>query len=155
MHHNNPAAAVSSCNSVSPRGGRMTIDDVSIGRNFFDAVFHFFFFLLCDMGFYYSLFYFTTRRGWESDSERRIRQRRHTTKQITPDPERPLRETRRDSELDRRSLNDYTNAREGRGRWEGGSKKSPVDRAWPRAPFSLRVFFQLSYFLIKLSSGFI
>lgn len=35
------------------------------------------------MGFYYSLFYFTTRRGWESDSQRRIRRRRHTTKQTT------------------------------------------------------------------------
>lgn len=59
----------------------------------------------------------------------------------TPDPERPLRDTRRDSELDRRSLNDYTNAREGRGRWEGGSKNRLWAEQRPRAPFSLRVYF--------------
>lgn len=117
-----------------------------LGGIFDAAFFTFYFFLLCDMGFYYSLFYFTTRRGWESDSQRRIRRRRQTTKtNNTPDPERPLRETRRDSELDRRSLNDYTNAREGRGRWEGGSKSRLWAEQRPRAPYSLRVlFFKLS-----------
>lgn len=77
------------------------------------------------------------------------------TNKYTPDPERPLRETRRDSKLDRRSLNDYTNAGEGRGRWEGGSKSRLWTEEGPALPFLYEFFSALSYFLIKQSSGFI
>ncbi|UKZ88331.1 uncharacterized protein TrAFT101_004092 [Trichoderma asperellum] len=135
----------------------MTIDDVSIGRDFFDAVFHFFFFLLCDMGFYYSLFYFTTRRGWESDSERRIRQRRHTTKQITHLIRKGLYEKLDGtlSWIDAVSMIIPMLERGG-----GDGKEEAKSRLWteqgPALPFLYEFFFSaLSYFLIKRSSGFI
>lgn len=122
----------------------------------FDAVFLLLFLPLVWYGFllFSLLFYNATRLG--------IRQRAtdsptstHQQTNNTPDPERPLRETRRDSELDRRSLNDYTNAREGRGRWEGGSKSRLWSEEGPALPFLYEFFSALSYFLIKQSSGFI
>jgi hypothetical protein len=106
------------------------------------------------MGFFILSLLFTTRRGWESDSERRNRHVDTPPNKYTPGPESLYEKLDGTlSWIDTVSMIISMLEREG-----GDGKdeaKVACDRGRPHAPFSLRVFSALSYFLIKQSSGFI